>query len=93
MFFFQPAYPDPFDISSAVPTVPAYVNDVLTLSLPVVNQVQVDEKTPICFFLTQPSIQMTWADVSWLALYCRKLKIVFMSVNVPTDFTDEIIFG
>ena len=49
-------------------------------------------KTPICF-LSQPSIQMTWADVSWLALYCRKLKIVFMSVNVPTDFTDEIIFG
>jgi len=72
----EPAYPDPFDISSAVPTVPAYVNDVLTLSLPIVNQVQ-----------------MTWADVSWLALYCRKLKIVFMSVNVPTDFTDEIIFG
>ena len=38
-------------------------------------------------------IQMTWADVSWLALYCRKLKIAFMSVNVPTDFSDEIIFG
>ena len=50
MFFFQPAYPDPFDISSAVPTAPAYVDDVLTLSLPVVNQVQVDEKTPICFY-------------------------------------------
>ena len=92
MFFSQPAYPDPFDISSAIPTAPAYVDDVLTLSLPVVNQVQVDEKTLICF-LSQPSIQMTWADVSWLALYCRKLKIVFMSVNVPTDFTDEIIFG
>ena len=29
---------------------------------------------------------MTWADVSWLALYCRKLKVVFMSVNIPTDF-------
>ena len=54
MFFFQPAYPDPFDISSAVPTAPAYVNDVLTLSLPVVNQVQVDEKTPICFFKLDP---------------------------------------
>ena len=92
MFFSQPAYPDPFDISSAVPTVPAYVNDVLTLSLPVVNQVQVDEKLQSVFYLN-PSIQMTWADVSWLALYCRKLKIVFMSVNVPTDFTDEIIFG
>ena len=50
MFFSQPAYPDPFDISSAVPTAPAYVDDVLTLSLPVVNQVQVNEKTPICFF-------------------------------------------
>ena len=55
MFFSQPAYPDPFDISSAVPTVPAYVNDVLTLSLPVVNQVQVDEKLQSVFYLNPPS--------------------------------------
>merc|ERR1712130_2275 len=72
----EPAYADSSDLSDAIPTVSSYHNDALTLSLPVINQVQ-----------------MTWADVSWLALYCRKLKIVFMSVNVPTDFSDEIIFG
>ena len=30
--------------------------------------------------------QMTWADVSWLALYCRKVSMLFMSVNIPSDF-------
>ena len=50
--FFQPAYPDPFDISSAVPTAPAYVDDVLTFSLPVVNQVQVKEKLRSVFFIS-----------------------------------------
>jgi len=65
----EPAYPDSSDLSNAVPSVSSYNNDALTLSLPVVNQVQI-----------------TWADVSWLALYCRKLKVVFMSVNIPTDF-------
>ena len=30
--------------------------------------------------------QMTWADVSWLALYCRKVPMLFMSVNIPSDF-------
>ena len=30
--------------------------------------------------------QMTWSDVSWLALYCRKVSMLFMSVNIPSDF-------
>ena len=30
--------------------------------------------------------QMTWSDVNWLALYCRKISLLFMSVNVPQDF-------
>ena len=37
----QLAYPDSSDVSDAVPTVSSYNNDALTLSLPVVNQVQV----------------------------------------------------
>ena len=76
----------------------SYDNDVLTLSLPVVDQVQVRLLVQVIFdnlqlFLKILLRQITWADVSWLALYCRKLKIVFMSVNVPNDFSDEIIFG
>ena len=30
--------------------------------------------------------QMTWSDVNWLALYCRKITLLFMSVNIPKDF-------
>jgi len=30
--------------------------------------------------------QMTWSDVAWLALYCRKVSMLFMSVQIPTDF-------
>ena len=93
----QPAYPDSSDLSAAVPTVSSYDNDVLTLSLPVVDQQQVRLLVQVIFNNLQSSKillrQITWADVSWLALYCRKLKIVFMSVNVPNDFSDEIIFG
>ena len=103
-FNYQPAYADSSDLSDAIPTVSSYHNDALTLSLPVINQVQVmphdnldwydfDFFAKHIFFTIILNLQMTWADVSWLALYCRKLKIVFMSVNVPTDFTDEIIFG
>ena len=65
----SPTYPDSTDLSKAVPTTPAYNNDSLTLSLPVVN-----------------GQQMTWSDVDWLALYCRKITLLFMHVDIPKDF-------
>ena len=39
--------------------------------------------------LTLPVVkgkQMTWSDVNWLALYCRKITLLFMSLNLPQDF-------
>ena len=39
--------------------------------------------------LTLPVVkgrQMTWSDVNWLALYCRKITLLFMSVDIPKDF-------
>ena len=30
--------------------------------------------------------QMTWSDVNWLALYCRKITLLFMHVDIPKDF-------
>ena len=65
----QAFYSDASDLSDAVPTLPAYQNTSLTLSLPI-----------------KDGKQMTWSDVSWLALYCRKVSMLFMSVNIPSDF-------
>jgi len=62
-------YSDASDLSDAVPTLPAYQNTSITLSLPI-----------------KEGKQMTWSDVSWLALYCRKVSMLFMSVNIPSDF-------
>ena len=42
--------------------------------------------------LTLPVVngrQMTWSDVNWLALYCRKITLLFMSVNIPKDFARQ----
>ena len=65
----QALYSDASDLSDAVPSLPAYNNNSITLALPV-----------------KEGKQMTWANVSWLALYCRKVSMLFMSVNIPSDF-------
>jgi len=39
--------------------------------------------------LTLPVVngaQVTWAEVDWVALYCRKVAMLFMSVNIPDTF-------
>ena len=65
----QALYSDASDLSDAVPSLPAYQNNSITLALPV-----------------KEGKQMTWSDVNWLALYCRKITLLFMSVNIPKDF-------
>jgi len=65
-------YPDASDLSDGVPSLPAYNNASITLTLPV-----------------KEGKQMTWSDVSWLALYCRKVNMLFMSINIPSDFESK----
>merc|ERR1712106_509736 len=57
------------DLSSAVPSLPAYTGQAETLSLPVVN-----------------GVQMTFNDISWIALYCRQVNMLFMDVLLPEAF-------
>jgi len=64
----EPLY-DATDLSSAVPSLPAYTGQSTTLSLPVVN-----------------GKQITFDDISWIALYCRQVHMLFMDVLIPEGF-------
>jgi len=57
------------DLSSAVPSLPAYTGQSATLTLPIVN-----------------GRQMTFDDISWIALYCREVHMLFMDVLLPEAF-------
>ena len=50
------------------------------------NRKQVEQKHHVDTILLKEGKQMTWSDVSWLALYCRKVNMLFMSINIPSDF-------
>ena len=87
----QPLYPDASDLSDAVPSLSAYDNSQETLSLPVVDGQQVSLLIQSPHRVSSPpSIpllhQMTWSDVSWVALYCRKVSMLFMDVKIPAGF-------
>jgi len=77
-------YPDVTDLSGAVPTVPAYHNTSITLTLPRTK----DYPYPGYQDPTQDAKQLTWSDVAWLALYCRNFNVSMnlMSVRIPHDF-------
>ena len=55
-------------------------------SASMMNWQQVEQNHHVDTILLKEGKQMTWSDVSWLALYCRKVNMLFMSINIPSDF-------
>ena len=69
-----------------IETLQAFYSDALDLSDAVPTLPAYQNSSTTLSLPIKDGNQMTWSDVSWLALYCRKVSMLFMSVNIPSDF-------